>query len=64
MCISLIEGKSPSRSEHLCGKTATIGKSFGRFFQLWVRGETARREVAHNHAPDSSRIDGLRVNLS
>ena len=25
LCISLIEMKSPSRSEHLCGKIATIG---------------------------------------
>ena len=25
LCISLIEGKSPSRSEHLCGKTAKNG---------------------------------------
>ena len=28
LCISLIEGKSPSRSEHLHGKTAIIGTFF------------------------------------
>ena len=28
LCISLIEAKSPSRSEHLNGKTATIGTFF------------------------------------
>ena len=28
LCISLIEGKSPSKSEHLYGKTATIGTFF------------------------------------
>ena len=28
LCISLIEGKSPSRSEHLNGKIATISTFF------------------------------------
>ena len=36
LCISLIEVKSPSRSEHLNGKTATLSTFFHEFTQRGV----------------------------